>query len=218
MIRWLPLADPSPLPSPSPSACLLWLPVPAALRAPGFRPPFCPLGDFLLIRGAPPSALPTLPPVPIVASAARAPFAPPPCPSRAAAAFLATVTRRLPSCCATGGVQVSAPPLRTPPSARGASRASGSRPCPAALADSAIPARALCCCAPLAVDRAAPVTHAPPRASLSGALVAWVSAAHPSIRHRAPAAVPANACRRPLRTLSLSTAAVSTTRFLQRGP
>ncbi|CAI5537012.1 unnamed protein product [Closterium sp. Naga37s-1] len=105
MIRWLPLADPSPLPSPSPFACLLWLPMPAPLRAPGFRPPFCPLGNFLLICGAPPSALPTLPPVPIVASAARAPFAPPPCPSRAAAAFLAMVTRRLPSCCAASGVQ-----------------------------------------------------------------------------------------------------------------
>ncbi|CAI7806898.1 unnamed protein product [Closterium sp. NIES-54] len=195
MIRLLPLADPSPLPSPSPSACLLWLPVPAPLRAPGFRPPFCPLGDFLLIRGAPPSALPTLPPVPIVASAACAPFAPPPYPSRAAAAFLATVTRRLPSCCAAGGVQVSAPPLRTPPSARGASRVSGSRPCPAMLTDSAIPGRASCCCAPLAADRAAPMTHAPPCASLAGALVAWVSVAHPSIRHRAPAAVPANACR-----------------------
>ncbi|CAI7879989.1 unnamed protein product [Closterium sp. NIES-53] len=147
--------------------------MPAPLRAPGFRPPFCPLGDFLLIRGAHPSALPTLPPIPIVASAARSPFAPPPCPSRAAAAFLATVTSRLPSCCAAGGVQVSAPPLRTPPSARGASRASGSRPCPAALVDLAIPAKASCCCAPLAADRAAPVTHAPPCASLSGALVAW---------------------------------------------
>ncbi|CAI7932871.1 unnamed protein product [Closterium sp. NIES-54] len=197
MICWLPLADPSLLPSPLPSACLLWLPMPAPLRAPGFRPPFCPLGDFLLIRGAHPSALPTLPPIPIVASAARSPFAPPPCPSRAAAAFLATVTSRLPSCCAAGGVQVSAPPLRTPPSARGASRASGSRPCPAALVDLAIPAKASCCCAPLAADRAAPVTHAPPCASLSGALVAWVSAAHPSIRHRAPVAVTANACRRP---------------------
>ncbi|CAI7884420.1 unnamed protein product [Closterium sp. NIES-54] len=201
MIRWLPLADPSPLPSPSPSAFLLWIPVPAPLRAPGFRPLFSPLGDFLLIRGAPPSALPTLPPIPIVASASRAPFPFPPCPSRAAAAFLATVTRRLPSCCAAGGVQVSAPPPRTPPSAHGASRASGSRPCPAALADSAVPVRASCCCAPLATDRATPVTHAPPRASLSGALVAWVSAAHPSIWHRTPAAVPANACRHRSRLL-----------------
>ncbi|CAI5506854.1 unnamed protein product [Closterium sp. Naga37s-1] len=127
MIHWPPPADSSPFPSPAPFACLLWLPAPALPPAPVFRPPFCPPGDFLLTRTASPSILPTLPPVPTVVSAAHAPHAPPICSSRAAAALLATATRRPPSCCAAGGAPVRASPLRVLPSARGASRASGTR-------------------------------------------------------------------------------------------
>ncbi|CAI5507583.1 unnamed protein product [Closterium sp. Naga37s-1] len=162
MIHWPLPVDSSPLPSPAPFACLLWLPAPALPPSPVFRPPFCPPGDFLLTRTASPSILPTLPPVPTVASAAHAPHAHPICSSRAAAALLATATRRPPSFCAVGGAPVRASPLRVLPSARGASRASGTRCRPASPSASAGPASALRCCAPPTAGRAAPVTHAPP--------------------------------------------------------
>ncbi|CAI5486009.1 unnamed protein product [Closterium sp. Naga37s-1] len=163
---------------------------------PRFRPPLCSLGDSLPPRGAFPSALPTLPHVPIAASAGRASSALPTCCFRAAAASLATVTRCLPSCCAAGGALASAFPFRTSPSAGGASRASGTRCYPSSLSASADPASAPRCCVPRAADRGAPATKAPPRAFLPGARAAQVSAAHPSICHRAPATAPANACRR----------------------
>ncbi|CAI7800425.1 unnamed protein product [Closterium sp. NIES-54] len=106
------------------------------------------------------------------------------------------VTRRLLPCYAAGGVSVSAALLRTSPSACGTNQASGTRCCLSARSVSACLASAMCCCVPFAADRATPTTHVPPRASLFGAPAVWESVAPLSFRHRAPAAVLANACRR----------------------
>ncbi|CAI7765748.1 unnamed protein product [Closterium sp. NIES-54] len=106
------------------------------------------------------------------------------------------VTRRLLPCYAAGGVPVSAALLRTSPSACGTNQASGTRCCLSARFVSACLASAMCCCVPFAADHAALVTHVPPRASLLGTPAVWESVAPLSFRHRAPAAVLANACRR----------------------
>ncbi|CAI5980737.1 unnamed protein product [Closterium sp. NIES-64] len=130
----------------------------------------CSLGGSLPPRGAFPSALPTLPPIPIAAC--------------------------LPSCCAAGGALASAFLFRTSPSTGGATRASGTRYYPSLLSASAGPTSAPCRCLPYAAHRGALVTPAPPRAFLPGARAAHVSATHPSFCHCALAANLANARRR----------------------
>ncbi|CAI7899584.1 unnamed protein product [Closterium sp. NIES-54] len=106
------------------------------------------------------------------------------------------VTRRLLPCYAVGGVPVSAALLRTSPSACGTNEASGTHCCLSARSVSACLASAMCCHVPFAADRAALASHVPPRASLLGAPAVWESVAPLSFRHRAPATVLANACRR----------------------
>ncbi|CAI7821528.1 unnamed protein product [Closterium sp. NIES-54] len=106
------------------------------------------------------------------------------------------VTRRLLPCYTAGGVPVSAALLRTSPSACGTNQVSGTRCCLSARSVSACLASAMCCRVPFAADRATPATHVLPRASLLGAPAVWESMAPLSFRHRAPAAVLANACRR----------------------
>ncbi|CAI7802225.1 unnamed protein product [Closterium sp. NIES-54] len=106
------------------------------------------------------------------------------------------VTRRLLPCYAAGGVPVSAALLRTSPSACGTNQANGTRCCLSARSISACLASAMCCCVPFAADRAAPATHVPPRASLLGAPAVWESMDPLFFRHRAPAPVLENACRR----------------------
>ncbi|CAI5494363.1 unnamed protein product [Closterium sp. Naga37s-1] len=189
MIHWPLLADSSPLPLPVPFACPLWPPAPALLPAPVFRPPFCPLGDFLLTRTASPAILPALPPVPTVASAARAPPAPPICPSRATAASLAMVTRRpgAPSKCAASDALVIAAPPRTSPSACDVHQASGTSCCLSAPSASSGLASARCCCAPLAADRAVSATQVPPLAPCRRASAVVLTNAR---RHRSTLPVP----------------------------
>ncbi|CAI7771367.1 unnamed protein product, partial [Closterium sp. NIES-53] len=186
----------SPAPLFSPFACPPWLPEPAPLRTLGFCSPSCPLGGSLLTHDDLPPAFPILPPLPIAALAAHIASAPPTCQSLAEAASLVMVTRRLFPCYAAGGVSVSAALLRTSPSACSTNQASGTRYSLSARSVSACLASAMCCCVPFAADRATPVTHVPPRASLLGARAVWESVAPLSFRHRAPAAVLANACRR----------------------
>ncbi|CAI7859364.1 unnamed protein product [Closterium sp. NIES-54] len=106
------------------------------------------------------------------------------------------VTRRLLPCYAAGGAPVSAALLCTSPSACGTNHASRTRCCLSARSVSACLASAMCCCVPFAADRAAPAMHVLPRASLLGTPAVWESVAPLSFRHRAPAAVLANACRR----------------------
>ncbi|CAI7833991.1 unnamed protein product [Closterium sp. NIES-54] len=180
----------------SPFACLPWLPEPAPFRTSGFCSLSCPPGGSLLTHDALPLAFPILPPFPIAASAAHVDSAPPTCLSLAEAASLVMVTRRLLPCYAAGGVPVSAALLRTSPSACGTNQASGTHCCLSARSVSACLASAMCCCVPFAADRAAPATRVPPRASLLGAPTVWESVAPLSFRHRAPAAVLANACHR----------------------
>ncbi|CAI5530081.1 unnamed protein product [Closterium sp. Naga37s-1] len=161
MILW-PLLSASPLvPSPVPSACPLWPHVPALLPAPRFRPRSCPLGGSLRTRSASPTILPALLSVPTAAPAARAPPAPPTCPSRAAAASLVMVTTcpGVPAKCAAGAVPVIAAPRRASPSARDVQQASGTNYCLSALSAPSLLASAWCCCAPLAADRAASATQ-----------------------------------------------------------